>query len=145
MSDAKSQLKQMIENNISSIQLMGERLGIGMVDVVSLLNEMIAEGSAEGHFTSDGRRFFRKDVEVSKAPKIEMSDEDPNFLKYDSRPGRIITIIGLVIVLIGMGVSYFAAESQSLTLLDAAIVAIGIGILLMIIGGYQVSQRPTPM
>ncbi|MFW9803014.1 MAG: hypothetical protein ACFFFC_10195 [Candidatus Thorarchaeota archaeon] len=145
MSDPRIQLREMVENNISSIQLMSDRLGVEVDKVASMLNEMVTEGSLEGKITLDGLRFFRKDVEVSKAPKIEISDEGPAFLRYDSRPGRIIAIIGLVVVFIGMGVSYFAAESQSLTLLNQAIAAIGIGILLMIIGGYQVSRRPTPM
>ncbi|MFW9911512.1 MAG: hypothetical protein ACFFEU_03520 [Candidatus Thorarchaeota archaeon] len=145
MSHTRTQLREMVEDNISSIQLMSERLGIEMDEVVSILNEMIVEGTLEGQVTPDGLRFFRKDVEVSKAPKIEVVDEVPAFLRYDSRPGKIIATIGLAILLIALGASYIASEIQSSTLLNQAIVMIGIGILLMIIGGYQVGRRPTPM
>ena len=124
---------------------MSDRLGIEMEDVVSMLNEMIGEGSLEGQVTPDGQRFFRKEVEVSKAPRITVSDEGPAFLRYDSRPGKIIGIIGLIVILIGLGISYLASESQSFAMLNQAIAAIGIGILLMIIGGYQIGRRPTPM
>ena len=145
MSDPKTQLRELVENNISSIQLMSDRLGVEMEDVVSILNEMIVEGSLEGQVTPDGQRFFRKDVEVSKAPKMAVSDEGPAFLRYDSRPGKIIGIIGLIAILIGLGLSYLASESQSFTMLNQAEAAIGIGILLIVIGGYQIARRPTPM
>lgn len=74
----------MVESNINLIQPMSDRLCVEMEDVVSMLNVMTSEGSLEGQVIPDGQRFYRKDVEVSKAPQIGVSDNGPAFLKYDS-------------------------------------------------------------
>jgi hypothetical protein len=135
----------MIKENISSIQMMSERLGVGMEEVISLLNEMISEGSLEGQVTPDGLRFFREKVKVSEAPKIELRDEGPAFLKYNTRPGKIIAIMGFAVVIVGLGASYMAAEAQSIIFLNASLLLLGIGFILMMLGGCQVSRRPAPM
>ncbi|MHA2140309.1 MAG: hypothetical protein ACXADC_05335 [Candidatus Thorarchaeota archaeon] len=145
MTDTKTRLKSMVDDNISSIQMMGEKLGMELDDVVSLLNEMINEGMIEGHVTGDGLRFFREKVEVSKAPKIHAEDDVPDFLKYDTRPGKIIALIGFIVVIAGLVVSYSASESQSAFLLNAAALLLLAGVFLMMLGGYQVSRRPAPM
>ncbi|MFW9968147.1 MAG: hypothetical protein ACFFEA_13410 [Candidatus Thorarchaeota archaeon] len=145
MTDAKIRLKTLVEDNISSIQMMSERLGIEMEEVVSLLDEMIIEGSIEGQVTPDGLRFFRSKVRVSEAPKVQVQDEGPAFLKYNTRPGKIIAILGFIAVLAGLGVSYVASESQSVLLLNTAMLLLLAGIIIMILGAYQVGRRPAPM
>ncbi|MHA2005552.1 MAG: hypothetical protein ACW960_15925 [Candidatus Thorarchaeota archaeon] len=145
MTDAKARLRAMVDENISSIQVMSERMGLEMEEVIFLLNEMIGEGSLEGQVTPDGLRFFRDKVKVSDAPKIELPDEGPAFLRYDTRPGKIIAILGLAVLIIGLGVSYIAAETQSPLFLNVAMMLLGIGTILMMVGGCQVSRRPAPM
>jgi hypothetical protein len=145
MTDAKIQLKTLVEDNISSIQMMSERLGFEMQEVVFLLNEMISEGSLEGQVTPDGLRFFRKKVRISEAPKVQVQDEGPAFLKYNTRPGKIIAILGFTIAIVGLGFSFIASESQSALLLNVAMLLLLVGTIIMILGAYQVGRRPAPM
>jgi hypothetical protein len=144
MKDTRTRLKVMIDENVSSIQLMSERLGVEMDEVVSLIKEMIAEGSVEGQVAQDGLRFFREKVKVSEAPKIPVHQDVPDFIKYDSRPGKISVIIGLAIAITGLGVSYMASESHSAYLLNAAAILLLVGAIMIMVGGCQVGRRPTP-
>ena len=145
MTDYKDRLKTMVEENISSIQVMSEKLGVESEEIVSLLNEMISEGMIEGHVTSDGLRFFRERIKVSEAPKIPAHEDVPAFLKYNTRPGRIVAVLGFIVVIAGLVVSYVSSESQSPFLLNAAALLLLVGFLLICLGGYQVGRRPAPM
>ncbi|MHA2118814.1 MAG: hypothetical protein ACW98J_07830 [Candidatus Thorarchaeota archaeon] len=145
MTDTKTRLKAMVDENVSSIQLMSERLGVEMDEVVTLLEEMISDGSVEGQVTQDGLRFFRETVKVSEAPKIPVQQDVPDFMKYDSRPGKIMVIIGFAIIVAGLVVSYMASDSHSAFLLYEAAFLLLIGIILIMLGGCQVGRRPTPM
>jgi hypothetical protein len=135
----------MVDDNISSIQIMSEKLSMEMNKVESLLNEMISEGFVEGHVTADGLRFFREKVKVSEAPTIPAEDDMPDFMSYNTRPGKIIAIIGLIVVVAGLIVSYISSESHSPFLLNAAALLLLAGFILMMLGGYQVSRRPVPI
>ena len=145
MTDTKTRLKVMVDANVSSIQLMSERLCVEMDEVVSLLEEMISAGSVEGHITQDGQRFFRETVKVSEAPKIPIQQDDPDFIKYDAHPGKIMVIIGFVLIVAGLVVSFMSSESHSTYLPNEAAFLLLIGVILMMLGGCQIGRRPTPM
>ncbi len=145
MTDAKIRLRTLVEDNVSSVQMMSERLGVEMEEVVSLLNEMIGEGSIEGQVTPDGLRFYRSKVRVSEAPRVPVKDEGPAFLKYNTRPGRIMAILGFIAVIAGLGVSFIASESQSVFMLNVSMLLLLVGTIIMILGAYQVGRRPAPM
>jgi hypothetical protein len=99
----------------------------------------------EGHVTQDGQRFFRETVKVSEAPKIPVQQDVPDFMKYDARPGKIMVIIGFVLIFAGLVISFMSSESHSAFLLYEAAFLLLIGVILMMIGGCQISRRPTPM
>lgn len=145
MTDTKTQLKDMINENVSSIQIMSDKLEIEMEEVIALLNELLADGSIEGTITKDGLRFFRDKVKLSDRPSVTIEDEGPKFLKYNTRPGKIITIIGFSIVICGLVLSYVASSTHSFEMLNLTALVLAIGLGCMMIGGYQVARRPTPI
>ena len=63
MSEAKEQLVHFIlDEDLSSIQLMSWRLGISQEEVRGILDELIGEGKLIGYISKDGARFFRHDL-----------------------------------------------------------------------------------
>ena len=141
MTDSKNELKELIEENVSSTQVMSERLGISREDVISIIEELLREGAVVGHLTEDGERFFRKEVKVSDLPVIHSDDGEPDFLAYNSRPAITTSIIGVLVLIIGAILSSIATEPG---LLNASAGIIIIGLALILFGGYQIGRRKTP-
>lgn len=145
MTDSKIRLKGLIDENISSIQILSEKLDIEMDEVLVLLNELLMDGEIEGHITPDGLRFFREKVKISDRPAVSVEDEGPEFLRYNTRPGKIIVLIGFIIIIFGLILSYVASSTHSFDILNMTALVLAIGLLCMMIGGYQIARRPTPM
>ena len=78
-------LKMIMEENISSIYIMGSRLGETPEVVNSIISELMQAGHVEGHFSEDGKRFFRTDAKVVDRPILAVEDEGPSFLQYNTR------------------------------------------------------------
>jgi hypothetical protein len=141
MEEKKSQLVNLILNkNISATVTMSEKLGVDTSDVISMINELLVTGDLSGSLTEDGSRFYKSSVKVSTAPTIPRDEKLPKFLSYDTRPGKVIAIIGFLVLAGGVVVNAFAADISDQNL---AALLILIGLLVFLIGLYFVARRGT--
>ena len=121
---------------------MSRELGIDEDAVRSLLDELGKEGRINGYITEDGRRFFRRDIEVSSLPAIHQNEPNKNLGTYDSRPGKISAIIGLILVIVGYVMIWTLGGTLSMENLASAILVIG---LVFLLGGcYWIGIHKTP-
>ena len=142
MEDKKSLLVNLILNkNISAIVTLSEKLGIEPDDVVSMLNELLISGELIGSLTEDGSRFFKSSVKVSNAPIIHRDEKLPKFLSYNTKPGKVIAIIGFLVLAGGLIANALAAD---VTEQNFAAILILVGLLVFLIGLYLVARRGTP-
>ena len=142
LSDMKNQLLHLIVNeNVSAIEILVDRLEISSDEVNGLIDELIEEGRLTGTRTEDGRRFFKSEVKLSDAPTIEREDMPPDFLTYNSRPPIIIAIIGFIVIGAGFVINAFATDFSEQ---NFAAILILIGLLITMAGLYCLSQRKTP-
>ena len=81
---------------------------------------------------------FKSDISVSEAPVIHSEDSLPEFMSFDTRPGRIAAIIGLIIIAIGV-VTFSVLGMQDI---GAIIVFVGVAVLFS--GLFYLSRRKTP-
>ena len=113
MSERKKKLVNLImTHNVSAIVTLSEKLEIDQEAVIELINELVADETLHGSVTEDGTRFFRSDAKVSEAPVIERDDKEPEFLSFNSRPGIIVSIIGAIILGIGIVVNSYATQTM---------------------------------
>jgi hypothetical protein len=142
LEEKKSHLIRLIQNeNISAIIVMSEKLNIDPDGVIAMINELIADGDMEGSFSEDGSRFFKSSVTISKAPVIPRDEKPPEFMSYNSKPGKVIALIGFLVLAGGVVVNASATDIQEQNI---AAVLILIGLLVFLIGLYFIARRGTP-
>lgn len=142
MSGKKDELVDLVMNeNVSAIQILVDRLDITSDEAIELINELLGENRLNGTLTEDGTRFFKTDVKLSKAPTIERDDDPPDFTSFNSRPRIVITIIGFIIVAAGVIVNSFSTDAVEQNFAAILILA---GIFVAFTGLYLISKRKTP-
>jgi hypothetical protein len=142
MYDKKEKLVSLIMNhNVSAIAILSEKLELDQDAVIELINELVSENGLHGIISEDGVRFYRSDAKVSDAPVIHREDKMPEFLSYDTRPGKVIAIIGFI-VLIGAGlVNYYSTD---VTEENFAAILFLVGLAIFLSGLYLVTKKETP-
>jgi len=144
MEDLKSRVRDLVVNeDLSAVVLISQRLGVDEDSVRGAVREMIAEGVLSGYLTPDGSRFFRSDLRVSSAPALPHENQEPAFLRYNSRPGKAVAAIGFCIVLAGYLLLWLG--SGNMTLQNYGLGLMLLGIVVAICGCYQVGSRKTPI
>jgi hypothetical protein len=143
MSELKDNLFQLIETqDLSAIESMSKQLGIEEDEVIGLIEELLSEGRLEGRLTEDGTRFFKAKVEVSDAPIIPKEESEPEFLAYDTRPGKYAAIVGIIIIVVSVVV--FLIAQGDLQMENFATIFLGLGLLVVFVGCYWIGRRKTP-
>ncbi len=142
MSEKKDELVALVMNeNVSAIQILEDRLSIPSEEVVELIKELLEDGKLNGTLTEDSTRFFKSDVKLSEAPAIEREEAPPEFLSFNARPAIVTAIIGFIVVAAGVIVNAFASNPLEQ---NFAAILILLGVMITIVGLYCVSQRKTP-
>jgi len=142
MSDKKEiLLDYVLKHNVSAIVTLSEKAKLRTEEVTDLLGELVAEGRLHGSFSEEGTRFYRSDAKVSEAPIIHREDKEPEFLRYNTRPGYLTAIIGGLILVGGTAVNIYATDR---TEQDFAAVLFLVGIVVLFAGLFFVAKRKTP-
>jgi hypothetical protein len=141
--DDKEQLLHdlILKENLSAIVTIAERLSIEPDEVRLIIMDLLGRGELNGNLAEDGQRFFKSTIKVSSAPVIYRHEEQPGFLTYNAKPGKIIAIIGFFILAAGVTMNAFASDIQEQNL---AIVLILVGLMSFLIGLYLIARRGTP-
>lgn len=143
MSAQKERLAKLVmDEDLSSVAILSTRLGMGEDEVKAMLQQLTTEGVLKGRLTPDGQRFFREDLRVSSRPAVSSSDEEPAFMRYNSKPGKYAAVVGFIIVVSGyvlltLGQGDMGAETQGIVLML-------LGLFILILGCYYVGRRKTP-
>lgn len=142
MTKKSSELAALINNeNVSAIQTMVDELEISSEEVRELIRELLSSGAIQGSFTEDGKRFFKSEVKLSEAPSIPIGDQTPTFMKFDTRPGIITSVVGLITTAFGLIINSNAIPGLSQ---DMGVIVLFIGIIILFSGMYCLSMRKTP-
>ena len=140
--DLKTRLCQIIiESKISSIEKLSNLAGAEEEEAVQALHELVSEGSLNGKFTEDGKRFFLSDIKVSSAPVIGPVDLGLEIEVKDTKLAKSVFILGLVLMVSGYII-------RGLTNVSELIQNVGFGILMVglvtLIAGWMMFSRKNP-
>ncbi|NHJ15294.1 MAG: hypothetical protein EAX95_16555 [Candidatus Thorarchaeota archaeon] len=141
MSEIKQAIRDLIEDNVSAIQIMSNKTGVTENDVVALLQEMLVEGYVKGHLSDDGKRFFREDAKVSDRPVVTVEETPPPFMRYDARPGKVAAFFGLLIFTFGAILLSLAQDFAEQNLATSIML---VGMIVILLGCYQIGRRNAP-
>ena len=143
MTNIREKLVHLITaDDLSSVQMLSSELGISQEEVRTLLTELTQEGTLDGYLTEDGERYFRHDAKVSEAPVIHREESIPDFMKFDTRPGRIAAIFGLALAVIGAYGLMNAGDNLEMENFSAVLTLIGV--VITIAGAFYLTMRKTP-
>lgn len=143
MEDKKKQLVALItEENVSALQTMEDELELTHDEAVALLHELVSEGTLTGSISADESRFWKSDIKLSHAPVLHREDAlPPDFLTYDTRPGKIIALIGFLMAIGGFVILNTAGEASQQ---DIGAIIIFVGAIALLCGLFLISRRNTP-
>ena len=143
MSAQKERLaKLVVDEDLSSIAILGTRLGLSEDEIRSILKQLVNEGVLKGRLTPDGQRFFREEPKVSSRPAVSSPEEEPAFMRFSSKPGKYAAVVGFIIVVVGyvtltLGQGDMGAETWGIILML-------LGLFTLIVGCYSIGRRKTP-
>ncbi len=142
MDDKQSKIQDLVnKENVSSTLIIADRLGVTHEEAITLLKKSLDSGKIQGSLTEDGSRFYKSDVKLSDAPVIPTVDERPGFMKFNTRPGIISSVLGFIVIAFGVIVYILATDIVEQ---DFGVVLIFFGIVILIVGLYYLAQRKTP-
>ena len=117
------------EQNMSSVTMISEQLGIDEDLTRVYLQELVETGELKGYITEDGSRFFKSDVHMTSAPIVALHEEwIPE--THDTRLGKIIFVVGIVLIVIGQAGPRILVRDPLSVGFGAALAMIGFVILL---------------
>lgn len=131
-----------LDDDLSSVEAMSAELGISQDEVRAMLQDLLAQGDLKGRITQDGKRFFREGIRVSDKPAIPHQEEEPAFLRFNTKPARYVAQAGLVILVISYATLILMRGNPGLE--GIAILAMALGLGLLLGGCYYIGLRKTP-
>jgi hypothetical protein len=142
LEEKKRKIVSMINNeNVSALSTMEDELGLTHDEVLTILRGLLEENTLHGKISEDESRFWRSDAKVSQAPAIPRDDKLPDFLSYDTRPGKGLSIVGCVIDIIAFIVLTYATDIPER---DFGTLLFFVGLVILLSGLYCVSRRDSP-
>ncbi len=144
MDERKDKLvKLVIERDISSISIMSYELGIEEEDVQNLLSQLTEEGRMSGYLTEDGKRYFRSDIKITPTKSVHIeSAEKPDFLRYNTTIGKIIAMIGFIMLVLAIVMLNLVIGDLNAENFAAALILVGL--IVMLSGCYWIGRLQTP-
>ena len=125
-----------LEENVSSIVLLSTRLLLEEDVIRDLVESLVKEGTLTGSLTADGSRFYKGEIYV---PKFTI-EELPEYTKFNSQPGKIALMWGIVILSIS-SIGILLAPNNEIETFFYLLTFFGV--LLMIVGCYYFGTRRT--
>lgn len=142
MSEKKGELLNLIMNqNVSAVQTLADRLEITFDEVIELIKALLEEGTLKGTLTEDGVRFFRSEIKLSAAPTIPRDESPPDFMNFNTQPGRVTAILGFILIAAGVIIN---ANALDVIEQNFAALLILLGMVIVMSGLYCISRRKTP-
>ena len=143
MTNTREKLVHLVTiDDLSSVQMFSGELGISQEEVRILLTELTEEGTLKGYLTEDGKRYFKRDAKISEAPVMPREETVPDFLKFDTRPGKIAAVFGLILAAIGAYGLVNAGDNLQMENFSAVLTLIGAVVAMA--GGFYLTMRKAP-
>ena len=137
--DIKSRLYDTVAvGKVSSLEMISNLTGIEEEAVRDAIDSLVEEGSLEGSFTADVKRFFLANVKTSDAPKAENQDKGLEIKSADTRSAKVIALTGFVMLVLGQILRSLIAIHPGMETAGTAIFMLGLVVLFA--GWYQFSR-----
>jgi len=126
----------------SSLEMICEQAGIDEDSTRELLQELVKDGSIDGSFSEDGRRFYLSNAKISDAPVIMRNDEVLEIKKESSKKVKTVGLLGFFTVILGLVFRGLTVIHQGMENVGVALLMIGL--VVMTAGCIQFSRINPP-
>ncbi|TFH08945.1 MAG: hypothetical protein E4H14_05405 [Candidatus Thorarchaeota archaeon] len=141
--DLKTQLYETVAvRKVSSLEMISDLTGLDEILIREAIEELVDEGSLEGTFAADGKRFFLSDVRISAAPIAAARDAGLEIKKVDTKNAKYVGIIGAVMLIFGQILRSLVAIHPGMD--NAGTAFFMLGLVVLIVGWFQYSRLEPP-
>ncbi|MGY5878906.1 MAG: hypothetical protein RTV31_01590 [Candidatus Thorarchaeota archaeon] len=141
--DPKARLYETVAvGKVSSLEMISNLTGLDEELVREAIEELVNDGSLEGTFAADGKRFFLSDVKTSDAPVAAARDPGLEIKKVDTKNAIYIGISGVAMLILGQILRSLIAIHPGME--NAGVTFFMLGFVLLIVGWYQYSRLEPP-
>ena len=141
--DIKSRLYETVAlGKVSSLEMISNLTGIDEELVHEAIEELVKDGSLNGSFAADGKRFYLSNVETSTAPLADTRDNEHVIKKADTLGAKLVVLTGVIMLVAGQIMRSLIAVHPGLDNAGTAIFMIGMVVLMA--GWYQFSRLNPP-
>ena len=141
--DLKTRLYETVAvGKVSSLEMISNLTGLEEDLVREAIEELVTEGSLEGAFTEDGKRFFLTDVKTSDAPVAAARDTGLEIKKVDTKNAIYVGITGVAMLILGQILRSLIAIHPGME--NAGVTFFMLGLVVLIVGWYQYSRLEPP-
>ncbi|TFG27849.1 hypothetical protein EU528_12130 [Candidatus Thorarchaeota archaeon] len=141
--DQKSRLYETVAiGKVSSIEMISNLTGLNEKYIQEAIEELVSEGTLEGSFTADGKRFFLSDVKTSSAPIADTQDTGLEIRKTDTKNAKLVGITGVIMLVVGQILRSLISIHPGMD--NAGTSIFMLGLVILIVGWYQYSRLEPP-
>jgi polyhydroxyalkanoate synthesis regulator phasin len=141
--DVKSSLYETVAfGKVSSLEMISDLTGLKEELVHEAIEELVKEGTLEGSFTEDGKRFFLDNVKKSAAPLTGTHDTKQEVKKANTLTAKLVVITGIIMLVAGQIMRSLIAIHPGLDNAGSAMFMLGLAVLLA--GWFQFSRLNPP-
>lgn len=141
--DTKSKLYEtVVHGKVSSLEMISNLTGMEEELVREAIEALVQDGSLQGTFTIDGKRFFLSDVKTSSAPIAYTHDAKHEIKRANTKGAKLVALTGVIMLVIGHILRSLIAIHPGMDNAGTAIFMLGIVVL--IAGWYQFSRLEPP-
>ena len=141
--ELKSRLYETVAiGKVSSLEMISDLTGLDENLIREAIEELVNDGSLDGTFAADGKRFFLSGVKTSKAPIAVESDTGPEIKTVDTKNAKYVGIIGVAMLIFGQILRSLIAIHPGMD--NAGTAFFMLGLVVLIVGWYQYSRLQPP-
>ncbi len=130
------------EQDLSAIQLLASEVGLTEEETLEILRGTLKEGLIDGYITEDNKRIFKNAVTVSDRPSISGEETPPDFLSYNSAPGKAVACIGFLVIIAALVI--LATSGGIIYYENLGTLFLLFGVVVTLSGCYWIGRRRTP-
>lgn len=127
---------------VSSVEMMSEIIGIDEELVQEGIEELVKEGSLNGAFSDDKKRFFLSNVKTSSAPTSDNVDTGLEIKKPNTLPAIMVVITGVIMLAVGQFMRSLVYIHPGME--NGGVAVFMFGFAIMLAGWYQYSRLNPP-
>lgn len=141
--EVKSRLYETVAlGKVSSLEMISNLTGLDEELVHEAIEELVKEGTLDGSFAADGKRFFLSNVKTSEAPVADTIYQGHEIKKTNTMSAKLVILTGVIMLIAGQVMRSLIAIHPGME--NGGVAIFMLGMVVLMAGWYQFSRLNPP-